>query len=69
MSEIDDARRRRNRFIIVWMVGTALWLAAMLIAEATIRPPPDFAVMAPLVAGVPALALAIGLIIVQRRSR
>jgi hypothetical protein len=69
MSAVDDPRRRRNRFIIVWMVGTALWLAAMLIAQATIRPPPGFAVMAPLVAGVPALALVIGLVVVRRRPR
>jgi hypothetical protein len=69
MNAADEGHRRRNRFIIVWMVGTALWLAAMLIAEATVRPPPGFAVMAPLVAGVPALALVIGLIVVRWRSR
>jgi hypothetical protein len=64
-----DARRRRNRFLIVWMVGTALWLAAMLIAQATIRPAPGFAVMAPLVAGLPALALAIGWFVLWWRAR
>jgi len=64
-----DARRRRNRFIIIWMIGTALWLASMLIAQAVIRPPPGFAVMAPLVAGVPALALAIGFAVLRWRDR
>jgi hypothetical protein len=64
-----DMRRRRDRFLIVWMVGTALWLAAMLIAQAMIRPPPGFAVMAPLVAGVPAFALAIGLVVLRWRGR
>jgi hypothetical protein len=64
-----DARRRRNRFIIVWIVGTALWLAAMLIAQAVIRPPPGFDVMASLTAGVPALALVIGFGVLWWRGR
>ncbi len=67
MSEPETRRRRRNRFLLAWMMGTALWLAVMLIAQAAIRPAPGFAVMAPLVAGVPALALAIGLLVVRRR--
>jgi hypothetical protein len=69
MTEIDLRRRRRHRFVIVWMVGCALWIAAMLIAEATIRPAPEFAVMAPLVFGVPALALAIGFVVLGWRAR
>ncbi len=67
MSEPEAHRRRRNRFLLAWMMGTALWLAVMLIAQAAIRPAPGFAVMAPLVAGVPALVLAIGLLVVRRR--
>jgi len=70
MSAIDLRRRRRDRFIIVWMIGTALWIATLLIAQAAIRPPPAFAVLAPLVAGVPALALAIGFGVLRwRRDR
>ena len=67
MSAADT--RRRHRFILVWMIGTALWLAVLLIAQAMIRPAPGFAVMAPLVAGVPALALAIGLAVLRWRAR
>ncbi len=69
MTALDTRRRRRDRFLIVWMVGSALWIAAMLIAEATIRPAPEFAVMAPLVFGAPALALAVGFGVLAWRAR
>lgn len=62
-------RQRRDRFVIVWVVGTALWIAAMLIAEAMIRPAPTFDVMAPLVFGVPAAALALGFVVLWWRAR
>jgi hypothetical protein len=65
MVETEDrstvVRRWRTRFVILWMLGTALWIAAMLVTEAAIRPAPTFYVMAPLVFGVPALALVAGL--------
>jgi hypothetical protein len=69
MTAIDPRRQRRHRFLIVWVVGSALWIAAMLIAEATIRPAPEFAVMAPLVFGMPTLALAIGFGVLWWRAR
>jgi Kef-type K+ transport system membrane component KefB len=69
MTALDMRRRRRDRFLVVWMVGSALWIAAMLIAEATIRPAPEFAVMAPLVFGAPALALAVGFGVLAWRAR
>lgn len=67
MAEQDNSRQRRNRFIAVWTVGTALWLSALLIFEALTRPPPPFALVAPLLVGVPAAALAIGLVVTRRR--
>jgi len=69
MTVLDLRRRRRDRFLIVWMVGSALWIAAMLIAEAMIRPAPDFTVMAPLVFGAPTLALALGFCVLWWRAR
>jgi len=69
MTASDLRRQRRHRFVIVWVVGSGLWIAAMLIAEATIRPAPEFAVMAPLVFGTPALALAIGFAVLWWRAR
>jgi hypothetical protein len=68
MTPIDRRRQRRDRFLLLWMIGTALWIAAMLIAEAVIRPAPSFYVMAPLVAGVPSLALALGFLVLWRRG-
>ena len=65
--EVERARQRRHRFILVWVLGTALWIAAMLIAEAAIRPAPSFYVMAPLVFGVPALGLGVGYLVFWRR--
>ena len=65
---LERDRRRWHRFILVWMIGTALWIAACLIAEAMIRPAPSFAVMAPLVAGVPTLALALGFLALRWRA-
>ncbi len=64
----EGQRRRWHRFILLWMTGTALWIAAMLIAEAAIRPAPSFYVMAPLVAGVPALGLALGFLVLWLRA-
>jgi uncharacterized RDD family membrane protein YckC len=69
MIMLDLRRRRRDRFLIVWMIGSALWIAAMLIAEAMIRPAPEFGVMAPLVFGAPALALALGFCVLWWRAR
>ena len=63
----DPARQRRHRFILVWVLGTALWIAAMLIAEAAIRPAPTFYVMGPLVFGVPALGFGVGYLMFWRR--
>lgn len=65
----ERARQRRQRFILVWVLGTALWLAAMLIAQAAIRPAPSFYVMAPLVFGIPALGLAVGFLVLRRIAR
>lgn len=62
-------RRRRHRFILLWMMGTALWIALMLIAEAEIRPAPSFDLMAPLVFGVPAAGLVIGLLALRWWAR
>ena len=59
-------RRRRHRFILVWVLGTALWLATMLIAQAAIRPALGFYVMGPLVFGVPALGFAVGYLMFWR---
>ena len=64
----ERQRRRWQRFILAWMVGTALWIAGCLIAEAAIRPAPSFYVMAPLVAGVPALGLALGVLVLWWRA-
>ena len=63
----DPERQRRHRFILVWMLGTALWIAAMLIAEAAIRPAPSFYVMGPLVFGVPTLGFVVGYLMFWRR--
>ncbi len=67
---LERARRRQrwHRFILLWMIGAALWLATLLIAQAAIRPAPGFAVMAPLVAGVPALALIVGGLVLRWRA-
>jgi hypothetical protein len=62
-------RQRWGRFILVWMLGTALWIAAMLITQAAIRPAPSFYVMAPLVVAIPALALGLGFLMLWRRGR
>jgi uncharacterized RDD family membrane protein YckC len=62
----DPERQRRHRFILVWMLGTALWIAAMLIAEAAIRPAPGFYVMGPLVFGVPTLGFIVGYLMFWR---
>ena len=67
-SERARERQRWQRFILVWMIGTALWIAAMLIAQAAIRPAPSFYVMAPLVVSVPALGLALGFLLLWRRT-
>jgi hypothetical protein len=69
MPERERRRQRWHRFVLAWMMGTALWIAAMLIAEAAIRPAPGFAVMAPLVAGVPALGLALGVLVLWWRGQ
>ncbi|MEJ0070806.1 MAG: hypothetical protein WDO24_21085, partial [Pseudomonadota bacterium] len=66
---IDRRRQRRDRFLVIWMIGTALWIAAMLISEAMIRPAPTFYAMAPLVAGGPALALVLGFGVLWWRAR
>jgi membrane protein DedA with SNARE-associated domain len=69
VAERDRERQRWHRFILAWILGTALWLAAMLITQAAIRPAPSFAVMASLVVSVPAIALAIGFLVLWRRTR
>jgi hypothetical protein len=68
MLQRERQRRRWQRFILSWMVGTALWIAGCLIAEAAIRPAPSFFVMAPLVAGAPALGLALGFLVLWWRA-
>ena len=68
MLDRERQRRRWQRFILLWMIGTALWIAGCLIAQAAIRPAPGFFVMAPLVAGVPALGFALGFLVLWRRA-
>ncbi|MDX2103422.1 MAG: hypothetical protein EAZ99_02985 [Alphaproteobacteria bacterium] len=62
-----DSRRRRNRFLILWVVGSGLWYALVAILQAAIRPAPGFAVVAPILVGGPLLALAAGLLILRWR--
>jgi hypothetical protein len=69
MTVIDRRRQRRDRFLVLWMVGTALWIAAMLITEAMVRPALSFYVMAPLVFGGPTLALVLGFGVLWWRAR
>lgn len=64
----ERARRRWHRFILAWMMGSALWLAVLLIAQAAIRPAPEFFVIAPLLIGAPALALVIGVVLLRWRA-
>jgi hypothetical protein len=47
--------------LLLWMLASALWVAAMLIYTAYTRPAPSFAVMGPLTLGVPLAALIFGL--------
>jgi hypothetical protein len=68
-AERERERQRWGRFILLWMLGTALWIAAMLITQAAIRPAPSFYVMAPLVVAIPALALGLGFLMLWRRGR
>lgn len=58
----------RNRFLIIWVMFSAFWLAGLCIAQAGIRPAPVFAVMAPLAVGGPLGFLLIGLLILKLRS-
>jgi hypothetical protein len=59
--------RRRNRFLIVWVVGSGLWFALVAILQAAIRPAPPFILVFPILVGGPLLALAIGLAWVRLR--
>ena len=51
----------RYNLLLVWILGSALWVALMLIYTAYTRPAPSFAVMGPLTLGVPLAALICGL--------
>ncbi len=51
----------RYNLLLLWVVGSALWVAAMLIYTAYTRPAPSFALMGPLTLGVPLAALIFGL--------
>lgn len=59
--------QRRHRFLLAWMLGTALWISTLLIAQTFIRPAPVFAVMAPLAVALPALALILGFVLLRER--
>lgn len=61
--------RSRNRLIIGWVMFTALWISAMLIATAWTRPAPSFYVMAPLTLGGPLAALLVMLVLRRLRKR
>ncbi len=63
----DIARRNRNRFLILWVVGSGLWYALVAILQAAIRPAPPFILVAPILVGGPLLALAIGLFLLRRK--
>jgi len=69
MFEHGPDRRRWHRFLLAWMMGSALWLAVLLIAQAAIRPAPEFIVIAPLLVGLPALAFVFGVVWLRRRAR
>ncbi len=69
MNDRERRRQRWHRFILAWMMGTALWIAVCLIAEAAIRPAPSFYVMAPVLVLIPALAFVLGIAILQRLGR
>jgi hypothetical protein len=56
-----------SRFLVLWMVLSALWLSALLIIEAAIRPAPSFAVMGSLLVGVPGIVLVAGLLWLRRK--
>jgi hypothetical protein len=51
----------RYNLLLLWVIGSALWVAAMLIYTAYTRPAPGFALMGPLTLGVPLAALSLGL--------
>ncbi len=51
----------RYNLLLVWILGSALWIALMLIYTAYTRPAPSFAVMGPVTVGVPLVALIFGL--------
>ena len=51
----------RYNLLLLWVVASALWVAAMLIYTAYTRPAPSFALMGPLTLGVPLAALIFGL--------
>ena len=45
--------QRTSRLLVVWMVFCALWLSALLIYEAMIRPAPPFTLIASLLQALP----------------
>ena len=60
--------QQRARFLVLWMVFSALWLSALLIYTAVTRPAPPFAEMAGLLVGIPALLLVAGLFWPHRKN-
>lgn len=50
-------------FLLLWILGSALWISLMLIYTASTRPAPGFALMGSLSLGVPLASLAVGLFV------
>lgn len=63
----ETRRRTRHRFLIAWMMFSAIWLAALLIYTAYTRPAPPFATLAPLAVGIPFIVLLAGLVTLALR--
>ena len=59
--------QRTARMLVAWMVFCALWLSALLVYEATTRPPPPFVEIASWLIGVPAAVLIGGLFWTSRK--
>jgi hypothetical protein len=69
MSMRDDARLRRHRLILSWVMATALWVAALSVWVGTTRPAPTFAEVGSLLLGGPLLLAALFLAYDLRRRR
>lgn len=64
-----DHLRLRNRLLVLWVVGSGLWVAAVQIFSGLTRPSPSFYVVAPALLGLPAVAFLVGWLWLRMRRR